>query len=283
LNEGKYEEANDLFVRAYQIVPAPTVALLRGRALEQLGRWVEAAESYEAAKRTPLDQSSPEAFRTAQAEAKRELARLQPQIPKISALVTGVPQDYAGLEVKLDDKPLPRALIGATLPVNPGEHLLMVSVDDTVHDTRRVTVGKGQQVKVLLRVDQPEKPALLPQAASPSSASSPGEERRLLGWASLGLGGVGFTTGIIAGLVMLGHKSELDDQCRPLCDPSLASELRGFRFTRTVSAVGYGVGFVGLGVGTALLLLDPGGAKAQTSRALAPVLGPASVGVRGRF
>jgi hypothetical protein len=283
LNEGKYEEARDLFERAYQIVPAPTVALLRGRALEHLGKLVEAAESYETAKRTPLDQNSPEAFRTAQAEAQRELLRLQPQIPKISALVSGVPQDYAGLEVKLDDKPLPRALVGATLPVNPGEHLLMVSVDDTVHDTRRITVSTGQKVKVLLRVEVPEKRALVPPAAPPPPAPAPGDERKLLGWASLGLGGVGFITGIVAGLAMLGFKAELDDRCRPLCRASMEDELRRFRFTRTVSAVGYGVGFVGLGAGTALLLLDPVAAKPEASRALVPALGPGSVGVRGRF
>jgi len=49
LNEGKFQEAYDLLHRAYQIVPAPTVALLRGRALERLDKLVEAAESYEAA------------------------------------------------------------------------------------------------------------------------------------------------------------------------------------------------------------------------------------------
>jgi hypothetical protein len=80
---------------------------------------------------------------------------------------------------------------------------------------------------------------------------------------------------------MLNNKSELDDQCRPLCPRNLRSELRTFRTARTVSAVGYGLGFLGAGVGAALLLTAP--ARRAEGPTVTAVVGPGTVGIDGRF
>jgi hypothetical protein len=282
LNEGRYQEALDLFQRAYQLVPAPTVAVLRGRAFEQLGNLAAAADSYAAATRAPLDQKSPEAFRSAVAEGKTELARLEPQIPRVTVLLSGATPDNPGLEIRLDDHPMASNLVGQTQRVNPGEHRLVVSVGATLQDERRVILAKGQQVKVLLRVGEATVPAAPPPPPPPPPAPPPGPDRlEWVGWGAVGVGAAGFVTGVISGIVMLNDKADLDDQCRPLCPRSIESELRSFRTARTVSAVGYGVGFLGAGVGAAILLTAP--ARRSESPRVTAVVGPGTVGIDGRF
>src|SRR5690348_4545609 len=60
---GDYATAQDLFHRAYALVPAPSLSLREARALERLGKLVEAVEAYVRTVRTPLAPDAPEAFR----------------------------------------------------------------------------------------------------------------------------------------------------------------------------------------------------------------------------
>ena len=62
MEEKRYADAQDLLNRAYELVPAPTIAVLEARALDALGRLVEAAEHYELARRTELGADASDAF-----------------------------------------------------------------------------------------------------------------------------------------------------------------------------------------------------------------------------
>ncbi len=87
--------------------------------------------------------------------------------------------------------------------------------------------------------------------------------------------------GMVSGIVMLDKKSELDDQCRPLCPRSARSELTAFRAARTVSAIGYGIGFLGLGIGAGLLLTAP--KRVEAGPAVSAVVGLGTLALDGRF
>jgi hypothetical protein len=262
MNQSKFAEAEDLFRRAYELVPAPTVAVLRGRALDKLDKLVEAAESYEAARRAARDPGAPDAFRDAGREAEHLLDQLKPQIPQLTVVVSGAPASLEGLAVKLDDRVVPAPLVGVKQPVNPGQHFVTVAVDDTVHDTRWVRLARAQQVRVLMRVEISKQAKTPPkEPVEPRSTGQRG--RATLGWMSVGVGTAGFLTGLGAGLVMLNHKSELDEQCRPECPEELGSDLKAFRRARTISAMGYGVGFLGVGLGTGFLLSSRNAPRAR--------------------
>ena len=251
MNAENYAGAEDLLRRAYDLVPAPTVAVLRGQALDKLDRLVEAVESYEAARRTPLTQDSPEAFRDAVKEASQALERLRPEVPMVTIQVGGVEIDTEGLEVRLDDKPVPPELLEVRRPVDPGQHIIVVALHDTVHDTRWIKLRRGERVKVLMRVDAPQD--ALPPPSPPEPEPEPTGAWREIGWVALGTGGVGFVVGATSGVVMLMNKRKLDDACRPDCPSELEPNLVAFRRSRTVSALGYGVGFLGAGVGVLAL------------------------------
>src|SRR5688572_10139010 len=52
---GDYEHAVEKLEKAWSILQTPPLGLWSGRALEKLGRLVEASERYMAAKRAPID------------------------------------------------------------------------------------------------------------------------------------------------------------------------------------------------------------------------------------
>ena len=95
-----------------------------------------------------------------------------------------------------------------------------------------------------------------PPAPAEPGAAAPSRQRRL-GWVTTGVGGVGLGVGVVSGLRMLAYQGELDDGCRPHCPAELDDELAGFRATRTVSAVGYGVGMLAVGLGAGMILTAP--------------------------
>ncbi len=287
MNAENYAAAEDLLRRAYELVPAPTVAVLRGRALEHLDRLIEAAESYESARHMPHGAGTPAAFRDAKDEATERLEALRKQIPLVTINVTGVASDDERLEIRLDGKVLPVEMVGVRRPLDPGQHLILAAFDDTVHDTRWITPQRGEHIKVLMRVDAP--PVVSPPPPPAPETRPRRFGRQSTGILALGVAGGGFAAGITAGVLMLETKAKLDDGCRPACPRQLEDDLRVFRRARTASAIGYGVGFTGLAVGGGLLLsVDPRGPQvpaAQQPRALTARLfarlGPGEVAVGG--
>ncbi len=259
LNEERYADAEDRLRRAFELVPAATVAVLRARALERLDRLVEATESYETAVRLGREPAAPPAFKDAAREAEAELLRLRPEVPRLTITLAGAASDDPALAVELDGEPVPPALLNVARPVDPGQHLVLASYAETVHDTRYVTVSRGGAVKVLMRIDAVVGAASV--AAPPPAPAEPGaaapSRQRQLGWVTTGVGGVGLGVGVVSGLRMLAYQGELDDGCRPHCPAELDDELAGFRATRTVSAVGYGVGMLAVGLGAGMILTAP--------------------------
>src|SRR5688572_7655833 len=76
---GNFVRAELLLDHAYSIVPAPTVALLRARALVRLKRWVEAVRVYQTAASANIEAAEQPVFQRASEEAKAELALLEPR------------------------------------------------------------------------------------------------------------------------------------------------------------------------------------------------------------
>jgi hypothetical protein len=261
--KGNYQRAHALLRRAHALVPAPTIALLEARALVHMNRFVEASERYELARRYQLDAHPPPAFTEAVKHADRELTELRPRIPLLTIRVTGNALQRSDSEVRIDGSELPRPLVGVRHPVDPGSHVVELVVDDEVTARQSVTLAEGSNQSVVLE-----------------GGDVFGESQRTWGYVTLGVGAAGLATGAVAGVIMLNKKSDLDDVCTPSCPPSSQGDLDSFRRARTISFVGYGVGLVGVGLGTVLLLTAP--SSTPTSNVQARI-GPGSLTVAGRF
>jgi hypothetical protein len=269
----RWQEAHEKLERAYALFKAPTVAVLSARALENVGNLVEARDRYQEAADTSLDKDSPRPFRKAVKEAKREADRLSKQLPQLVVHVQGTQQ---AVQVKVDEQMLEKSQLGVPTPVNPGEHAVIAQLDGR-SVSQKVSVARGETSHVTLVLLGPSIPS---PTTPPATPAEPTHDDKSIAWVSLAVGGAGLATGVVAGLVMLDAKSQLDKHCAATCPSNQNSNLDKFRNARTVSFVGYSAGLVGLGLGVALLVKDAG---TDASPVVAIGNGGARLGYRGRF
>jgi hypothetical protein len=249
---GHYEQASDFFLRAYELVHAPSISLMRARSLAKVGQLVEAIDVYEQTARFKLPEDAPEAYVNAVETARTEEEAVRLRVPRLKISLKNA---NASVEVTIDDKPTPAALLGVERPLNPGVHRIVVLVARQARASREIDMAEGKSYGVELdaAAGEPATAGSASPGASESSAHSSMPTSRLLGYVGVGVGVVGLGVGTYAGLVALHHKSRLDDACHPGCPQSSASDLSGFRSNRTVSWLSYGVGLAAATAGVLLL------------------------------
>lgn len=291
----KYAEALDRFDRAGTIIQAPTITLHAARSLDKLGRLIEAAERYRTCINTPVDDKSPEAFRSAQEAARNELQILTPRIPSIEIAVQGPGAD--GAAVMLDGKPVPKALIGVKTLVDPGDHKIG-AMTETHADLEEVSVTEKQSSRVVLEL-VPKTDANSGQPNIPDEGGKkPINGKKVGGVVALGVGGVFAIVGVAAGIAALTTQGQLEKDCPDSSYPpggkcTLAGD-RAFKTNfetytsqNTLSIVGFALGGAGIATGVVLLVLasksKPAPQPATTSLHIEPWLGIGSAGLRGTF
>jgi hypothetical protein len=285
---GDHATAQDLFHRAYALVPAPTLALREARALEKLGRLVEAVEAYVRTTRTRVQASDPDVFHQSIREAHDELAQLRPRVPRLKIIVENA--DGSALTVTIDGKPLRRELVGVESPVDPGSHAIAASTANGAGATRSVSLKEGESQSIALRLEAGRAPVQTPKsetAATAAASSAPGDrggsQQRTFAIVSFGVAGAGLGVGVVTGLMATSRHSRAQEGCpdnRCVAGSPAADDLEAFRSLRTVSTVGYVVAALGVAAGTTLLITAP---KEQKSGWMSPYLGPGAAGVTGAF
>jgi len=252
---GEYAQASDFFRRAHELVPAPSIALLRARSLAKLGQLLEAVDIYEQTSRFKLPDDAPEAYLQAVETARSEMDEVRHRLPRLKLIVVGVSSSEP-VQVSTDDKPTPDALLGVERPVNPGPHRIEARVSGQLRASRELSLVEGQsyQVELDARPAQPApKPVVVPPAASLPPPEIPHSWHKTGGFAALGVGALGLGIGTYTGIVALHHKSDLDAVCTPTCPPSSAPDIDSFRTNRTLSYVSFGVGIAAAATGVVLL------------------------------
>jgi tetratricopeptide (TPR) repeat protein len=290
----QYADALDRFDRAAAIIQAPTITLHAARSLDKLGRLIEAAERYRACINTAVDDKSPEAFRAAQDAARTELQTLTPRIPSVEVAVQGPGADQA--VVTLDGKPVPKALVGVKMLVNPGDHKIAASTESHA-DLEEVTVTEKQSARLVLELE-PKKEGngtTPPQTDKP--ASQPLTSKQRGGIIALAAGGALGIVGIATGAAALSKQGPLEERCpagSTSCDFETQAEADAFtakydeyNALRIVSSVGLVLGGGAIIAGTVLLITGskakPASNQPATSFHIEPVIGPKSLGFRGTF
>ncbi len=274
----EYERALDLFDRALSLVRAPTLALMRARTLVELGRWVEAVDTYATLPRAD-DPSNP-AFRQALDEAEHELGVLMARLPRLRVSVRG--PDGAEREVRIDGRKLEPALVGVDSPVDPGPHRVEVIVPGRAPEVRDVTLAERDRKELVIELVAPE-PARRPEPVAkpvprPAPVESGGFDVPVI--AAFATAGAGLVLGVTTGAIALGKKSDLDAVCTVDCPETMRGTLSAYRLHRTLSYVGFGIGVVGAGVGSYFLMSEP---EEEGSAQVSLVLSPSGVLVSGRF
>jgi hypothetical protein len=238
-----YARAELLLDHAYSIVPAPTVALLRARALVRLKRWIEAKRVYQIAATAKLDSGSGQAFQRASEQAKTELFLLEPRIPRLRIDVAEPLLLERSLRVSVDQRAISRSELAGWMTLDPLQHSVLVEVDG--RRLRSMTVTLAERDRIVVSVEAPSE---RPEAA------------RTWGIISLAAGGAALGFGVATGVIAMNAHSDAKRDCPSgVCAPNSAGADAVDRFEtyRTLSTIGYVAGAAGIGIGTYVLVTSP--------------------------
>lgn len=149
---GNCGEALPRLEAAQKFFSAPTHLLHIGQCQAATGKLVEAAETLETLSRLPLGKDSPDAFRQAQDEGKKELGQIKPRIPTLKVQLTPAPNTLSSLIVKLNGNAMPNELLGIARPVNPGKYKVTVWAAGYKEASETVDVVEGSLRAVDLKL-----------------------------------------------------------------------------------------------------------------------------------
>lgn len=205
--EAQWEDARAAFARAYELAPKPVILLNLAGAQGKTGRLVEAVRSY----RRFLDLATEGKATRHRDAASKALKELEPLVPQVRLEVSG--RTDADV-VEVDGQPVST---DEPVPVNPGQHAVVVRRGDLVMEQRGFEVDVGQQES--LTIDVPSaapstreaagavaaEPAPDAEADRLAAGSTPRDDRSA--WASpwlwTGVGAAvaaGVLTGVLVGL-----------------------------------------------------------------------------------
>jgi hypothetical protein len=310
-DSGDWAKSEDLFRRAAELYPAPTLLLGLARARSHLGKFVEAWEDYHRIVVEGLPANPTPAARQALDDATKEMASVEGKRARVAITVKGPDRPT----VLLDGAPLSVAALGANRPVNPGTHKVHAEAAGYKSADATFTVTEGGSATQTLEMErdtstspqssatQPSSPSdatpPTPAAGTTAAASTPpapssGGTMKTIGLVGIGVGGAGIIVGAITGAIAMGKRGSISSStcatsagCSQSDLTSYQSSLNDFHTMGTVSTVSFIAGAVLAGGGVVLFLTAPKGQSAEGSGAawIAPYVGPDGAGAvaQGRF
>jgi hypothetical protein len=284
MNAGRFEEAVDKFRESYNIVASPNSQLMLGRALIKVNRLMDAyRELQETVNRATELAATQQKYQKTAESAKREMEDVRLEL----AFVTVIP----GTEVSLGGRKLSAADWGKPQPMMPGRTKIEIVAADgrTREKTLRLEPG---ETKVLTadfsssssRVTRSKEGKVETESASDDSGSGtsgPMTSQRNLGFIVGGIGVVGVVG--FAGMALYANSTfgtPTDDCVNGSCKKSVVHNGERKGTWMGLSYAMAGIGVVGLGLGTYLVLSDR---KNPDSTTTAIGIGPGSVTLARTF
>jgi tetratricopeptide (TPR) repeat protein len=225
------------------------------------------------------------------AEATRRAGALEADL---SYLTIKVLQPVPDLEVKRGDISVGRGLFGVAVPVDPGRMRVVASAPGykTVQMTVEIGPRRDRKIVTIPKLEQSTQSAA-PRSSEPAAPTLP-EDRSTtpppdsgtsqgpgaLPWVVGGVGAAALATGGVFGLLALRSNSDAQDLCptRKGCSSAALDAADRRDQQAMIANLGVGVGVVGLGVATWLLLSS---GHRSRPRAEAPALTVAASGGPG--
>jgi hypothetical protein len=277
-NRGEYEAALEKFQEAYRTFANPRILFNVGQVQRDLGRPVEAIESFERFLAEAGDAPAP-----ARAAAGKWLEELRAKVATVE-----VSCGLDGAEVTLDGQshgqtPLPRPLT-----VMPGPHQLLVEKAGFVTFAARLNAERGARTSIEARLEPvppPAPPAPAP-VVRPAPVPAPAPPRwsvtRKIGVGLAGAGVASAATGLFFGSKARGEAQQISDQCSGGCTASDIHDLDQRRLSHgRTQWILLGAGAAALVGGTVLILA--GGSGGAEKVEVEAALGPGSIALRGRW
>lgn len=306
---GSCDEAIPKLERAEKLHHSVIVLSRLGECNVNLGRLVEGTEQLRKVLREPLPANPTPALSKAYEHAQTALDAAKPRIGSlIISLGRAAPPD---LQLTVDGRAVPPSLVDTELPADPGEHTIEATAPGYLKATGHVSLSSADKRTVSLRLESdPNAPLALPRAndapvagvapppiaagapleSNSGAASPPGPvaKNHTAAYLAWGVGAVGVGVGSAFGLIALKDKHDIVATCGSnSCPADSGSSLDSAKRSGNVSTIAFGVGGVGLLLGTVLYFTVGGDSPATGAVTPAPhfaglsrartMIGPSSV------
>ena len=306
LDGGQYVDACAKFAESKRLVPGLGVTLYLADCYERIGRTASAWTEFRSAEGLARERNDKRAD-----VARGRAQALEPRLDRLTITVAPtLPQ--AGLQILRDGAAVSSEEWGLAVPVDPGDHAVVVSSPG--HAQRTIPAHVGPEAPTAtVRIDrlddsgpaptpapapapapppevaQSPESARLPEPApapAPASPPDPASARRWIGVGVAAAGVVGVALGTVFGL---GARSKLDqsnqdDHCdkADTCDPTGLALRHDASSAATLSTVMFVVGGVALAGGAVIYFTAPRPAT-TIGLSLAPAPGGGAALLRGSF
>lgn len=213
MNLGRYAEACTRFADSERLDHGVGTLLNLADCYEKNGQTASAWAGFRSVAAAAIAERQPDRERIAR---EREIALL----PVLTRLTIAPPaQGFPpGTEVHRDGILLGRSLWGAPVPVDPGDHAVVISAPGKVDYSTTVHVPRQASLAIVTRIpelkDRPAPPPVAPPPVVPPPPSR--HPRATAGLVLLGLGGAGVAVGSILGVRALGLKEDGAARCHDI-------------------------------------------------------------------
>lgn len=197
--------------------------------------------------------------------AEQRARTLEPRVPYLR-MQPGA-DTPAGVHVRIDGVELGEGSFGLALPMDPGTHeLVLVPAAGGAGQRSAFSLGEGERRDLPIRFTSSSSPPPSSSMARAGEASADEElfpaQNSQQKWAYVagGVGAASLLFGAITGVVTLNKKNTAESNCserRHVCNQAGVDANESGRTFGTLSAVGLGVGVVGLAAGAYLWLTAP--------------------------
>ena len=286
MEQKKYKEACEQFAASQELDPALGTTLYLADCYEQSGKtasaWALFQEAADGARR--VQQTDREQI------ANERAASLKGRLSKLELRVSPA-RRIPGLELRLNDTPVPSASWNTPLPVDPGQTRVEARAPGKKPWSVEVKVADGpssQVVEVGELADAPE-PLSKDSAAVVSeklTPRDPGSTQRTIGYVVGAVGVVGLAVGGYFGYRAMSLNKDSKGQCRAddpnACTSEGAATRKDAQTAGTVSTISSIGGGVLLGTGLTLVFTAPSSASSSAGSRLPGQASSSGFGVQLR-
>jgi hypothetical protein len=277
---------------SYRLDPLPGALFTLAECWAAAGRSATAIEHYQDFLNglTALPPERRDAFEERREMALEKISALTALAPEITIdVAAGAPQ---GLVVKRNDDVVEPAAYGVGKKVDKGTYVVSATLDGKKVWERSFELAERDRARVEVpwppKAMKAEEPVSVTRAEPEPVAAESGAPSRTLFYVSAGVGAAGLVTGVVAGVVALGKKSEIDDNCpNRVCNAAGRDAVDAGQSAALVSSIGFAVGVAGAGAAAALYFLTPDPPKETSRRRLRPTIAVSHelgvLGIEGAF
>jgi hypothetical protein len=298
MRAGDYQSACPKIRESHRLDPLPGALFTLAECEAAAGRTATSIQLYQefVNSLTSLPSDRRDQFDERRRMALDKVTALSALAPEITVdVAAGAPSD---LVVKRNGEVVESSAYGVGKKVDQGEYTVSAELKNKQVWERRFKVQERDRARIEVPWPipkagsaEPETPVKIAPAPPPEEPKSKPLPKTWM-YVSGGIGAAGLATGIVAGLIAMGKKSDIEDNCpNRQCNAVGRDAVDSGQSAATISSIGFAVGIAGAGATVALFFLtrsdDEPPKDAAAWRGVAPAVAISNrggaVGLRGSF